>query len=104
MAFGMSHIREHMNAEPGLRESLRNAVQRRHDALRHSAGLNAEVYDALVLMAAGSWALADLRQGHDRVGELMRDMHAGRKKRLAWIGFSDAEAEEMSSLHTRNFM
>ena len=104
MAFGMSHLREHIRAEASLAESLIAAVRRRHDALRHTAGLNAEVFDALALMAAGSWELADVARGHDEVAALTADMHVQRKKRLLWLGFSDAEAEEMSSLHTRNFM
>jgi len=66
---------------------LAAAVHRRHDALRHMAGLNAEVFDALVLMASGSWAPDDLRQGHRRVMQLMRDMDEGRKKRLLRLGF-----------------
>ena len=104
VAFGMAHIREHLQREPALRESLLNAVRRRHDALQHTAGLNAEVYDALLLMAAGSWEPADLARGHERVAALVREMHASRTQRLLHLGFTEAEAEEMSSLHTRNFM
>ena len=104
VAFGMSHLREHIRAEPSLRGSLMNAVRRRHAALQHTAGLNAEVFDALVLMAAGSWAPADLARGHGRVSALTQEMHASRKKRLIQLAFSEDEAEEMSSLHTRNFM
>jgi hypothetical protein len=79
-------------------------VRRRHDALRHTAGLNAEVFDALVLMAAGSWEPADVARGHDEVAALMQEMHKARRQRLVHIGFTEAEAEEMSALHTRNFM
>ncbi|HEY3838149.1 MAG TPA: ferritin-like domain-containing protein [Bryobacteraceae bacterium] len=104
VAFGMSHIRDHMLAQPGLREALMNAVRERHEALRHTAGLNAEVYDALVLVAAGSWTHADLARGADQVSGLIRDMHVSRQKRLFQIGFTDTEAEEISSLHTRNLM
>ncbi len=104
VAFGMSHLREHINSEPSVRELLTNAVRRRHEALRHTAGLNAEVFDALVLMAAGSWEPADLRRGHDEVAALIQDMHVSRRKRLIRLGFNDTEAEELSSLHTRNFM
>lgn len=104
VAFGMSHLREHINAEPSVREVLTNAVRRRHEELRHTAGLNAEVFDALMLMAAGSWEHGDLRRGHDRVSALLQEMHISRKKRLIHLGFAEAEAEELSSLHTRNFM
>jgi TusA-related sulfurtransferase len=104
VAFGMSHLREHINADPSLRDVLTNAVRRRHDALLHTAGLNAEVFDALVLMAAGSWDPANLGQGHDEVAALIQSMHVSRRKRLIHLGFDDSEAEELSSLHTRNFM
>ena len=36
--------------------------------------------------------------------QLTRDMDEGRRKRLIRLGFTDAEAEELSALHTRNFM
>jgi hypothetical protein len=79
-------------------------VRRRHEALRHTAGLNAEVFDALILMAAGSWEHSRLREGHQRVMQLTREMDEGRQKRLKRLGFSEQEAAELSSLHTRNFM
>lgn len=104
VAFGMSHLRQHIEADPALPGALANAVRRRHEELRYTAGLNAEVFDALLLIAAGSWQPADLQRGHDRVSNLVDDMHTGRRKRLLRLGFSESEAEELSSLHTRNFM
>ena len=104
VAFGMSHLREHIQAEPTLRDELMNAVRQRHEALRYTAGLNQEVFDSLVLLAAGSWAIADLERGHDRVAALVREMHTARKRRLLKLTFNEADAEEMASLHTRNFM
>jgi hypothetical protein len=104
VAFGMSHLREHLMSEPSMRETLMNAVRRRHESLRHTAGLNAEVFDALVLLAAGSWECADIGRGHDAVAALVQEMHNGRRRRLLKLGFSDGDAEEMSALHTRNFM
>ncbi len=104
VAFGMSHLREHLEASPALRDTLRNAVRRRHDSLRHTAGLNTEVFESLVLLAAGSWDVADLGRGHDAVFVLVQEMHSGRKRRLLKLGFSETDAEEMSALHTRNFM
>ena len=104
VAFGMSHLRDHIRAEPSLRDSLTNAVRRRHEHLRHTAGLNAEVFDALVLMAAGSWEPEDLRRGYDEVAALTQDMHMSRRQRLVHLGFNQTEADELSALHTRNFM
>jgi hypothetical protein len=104
VAFGMSHLREHIKAQPSVRDMLTNAVRRRHETLRHTTGLNAEVFDALVLMSAGSWEPEDLARGHVDVARLVQDMHSGRRKRLVQLGFAEAEADDLSALHTRNFM
>ena len=104
VAFGLAHLARHAAEEPALRARLASAVERRHDALRHTSGLNEEVFDALVVLAAGSWQPDAIARGHDAVAELERDMDDGRRKRLRRLGFSDGEAEALSALHTRNFM
>jgi hypothetical protein len=104
VAFGLAHLGRHAGEEPGLRARLAGAVERRHDALRHTAGLNEEVFDALVLLAAGSWQPDAIERGHAAVVELERDMDEGRQRRLERLGFTSGEAEALSSLHTRNFM
>jgi hypothetical protein len=104
VAFGLAHLGQHLVRDPSLRPRLADAIERRHQALLHTAGLNAEVFDALLLMASGSWEPAALRQGHRRVMQLTADMDEGRRKRLMRLGFSDADAAALSALHTRNFM
>ena len=104
VAFGLAHLSQHLGTDASLRPRLADAIRRRDEALRHTAGLNAEVFDALLLMAAGSWRHADLREGYRRVLQLTRDMDEGRRKRLMRLGFTEPEAEELSGLHTRNFM
>ena len=104
VAFGLAHLGQHLSREPEFRPRLADAVRRRHDALRHTAGLNDEVFDALLLMAAGSWEHEALRQGSARLQQLIGEMDEGRRKRLARLGFSESEAAELSALHTRNFM
>jgi hypothetical protein len=79
-------------------------VERRHEALRNTAGLNQQVHDALLLLAAGSWEPARLAAGHDRVVALREAMDEGRRQRLERLGFTAGEAEALSALHTRNFM
>ena len=104
VAFGLAHLGQHLSTDAGLRPRLADAIRRRHETLRHTAGLNAEVFDALLIMAAGSWQHADLREGYRRVLQLTHDMDEGRRKRLTRLGFSETEAKELSGLHTRNFM
>jgi hypothetical protein len=64
----------------------------------------ADVFDALVLLAAGAWTPAAIAHGYAAVEELHRSMDEGRRQRLARLGFPEGEAKELSALHTRNFM
>jgi hypothetical protein len=104
VAFAVAHLRESVRQDPAMIPSLALAVRRRHEALRQTAGLNAEVLDALVLLAAGGWEHEALREGSQRVDLLVAAMDRDRQGHLARIGFDPADARELSSLHTRNFM
>ncbi|MDQ3339337.1 MAG: ferritin-like domain-containing protein [Myxococcota bacterium] len=104
VAFGLAHLSRHVDEEPALRDRLAAAIERRHTALAHTAGLNAEVFDALILLAAGGWTPSDLRRGHAAVVALQRAMDDGRRQRLARLGFEAERAAQLSALHTRNFM
>jgi hypothetical protein len=104
VAFGMSHLARHARLDPTLLDRLAAAATRRHAALAHTAGLNDDVFDALVVLAAGSWEPAALRRGWAAVVQLGRDMDDGRRLRLARIGFDADRAAAVSALHTRNFM
>ena len=104
VAFGVAHTAHLARAEPSYLGVLRQSVERRHAALQDTAGLNTEVFDSLVLLAAGSWEPAAIRRGWHAVRDLQAQMDEGRRRRLAYIGFPDDEAAELSALHTRNFM
>jgi hypothetical protein len=93
-----------LDADPALRPRLAAAIERRHDALEDTAGLNEEVFDALVVLAAGSWEPQAMASGFERVVKLQRDMDHARRQRLQKLGFGEQEAEALSALHTRNFM
>lgn len=104
VAFGMAHMEAVLAADAGLRARLATAVRRRHDALASTAGLNAEVFDALVVLAAGAFTPAAIAEGFARVQALEADMDDGRRRRLTKLGFGAGEAAELAELHTRNFM
>ncbi len=104
VAFGVAHTAYSTAADPGLLARLRAAVERRHSALQHTAGLNQQVFDSLVILAAGSWQPAAIRRGWLAVQRLQDQMDEGRRRRLAHIGFPADEAAEISALHTKNFM
>jgi hypothetical protein len=104
VAFGLEHLRRHVQEDPSLLPRLARAVEERHAALRDTAGLNEEVFDALVIVAAKSFAVAAIERGHALVDELQADMDRGRRARIASLGFDEQEAARLSGLHTRNFM
>jgi hypothetical protein len=104
VAFGVAHLAYQAQVDRRLLGRLRAAVERRHDALVDTAGLNADVLDALVVLAAGGWEPAAVRRGWRAVQRLQADMDAGRQRRLVHLGFPADEAAQLSALHTRNFM
>ncbi|MCL7380036.1 ferritin-like domain-containing protein [Streptomyces sp. 35G-GA-8] len=104
VAFGIAHLQHQATVDPGLRHRLRAAVERRHDALADTAGLNQDVTDALIVMAAGEWTPRAIARGHREVLRLQAEMDEGRRRRLVHLGFPHREAADLSALHTRNFM
>lgn len=104
VAFGIAHLNHQLQTDPALRDRMAAAMERRHDALAQTAGLNDDVFDALVILAAGGFEPAALARGWDAVQLLQVDMDQGRRRRLATLGFSPSQAAELSALHTRNFM
>ncbi len=104
VAFGMAHLEYRLSQDPGYQSALKAAIEQRYDTLASSSGLNEEVFDALILLAAGGTDTASVGQGFSRVQRLKQDMATGRKARLVRLGFPADEAERLSGLHTRNFM
>jgi hypothetical protein len=104
VAFGVAHTTHLATRDPAFLGRLRAAIERRHDALIDTAGLNDDVYDALVLLAAGSWEPAAIARGWQEVQLLQRAMDEGRQRRLVHIGFPADEASALSALHSRSFM
>ncbi|MEE1938029.1 ferritin-like domain-containing protein [Streptomyces sp. TRM 70361] len=104
VAFGVAHLHHRGTLDPALRGGLRAAVERRHDALVDTAGLNQDVFDSLVVLAAGEWTPEAVGRGFDAVLRLQAEMDEGRQRRLVHLGFPADEAAELSALHTRNFM
>jgi hypothetical protein len=104
VAFGMGHLQYQISKDPSTLERLAAAADRRHHALTHTAGLNEEVFDALVLLAAGDWSPAAIAEGFSKVEKLKQEMDADRRARLIKLGFPGNEAAAVSALHTRNFM
>ncbi|GAA1713262.1 hypothetical protein GCM10009765_72950 [Fodinicola feengrottensis] len=104
VAFGVAHLQHQAEKDPSVRSRMRAAVERRYAALVDTAGLNQDVFDSLVILAAGDWTPAAIANGYDAVQKLQSEMDDGRQRRLVHLGFPADEAADLSALHTRNFM
>lgn len=104
VAFGVAHLRHQSDLDPSLRIKLAAAVERRYDSLVDTAGLNQDVFDSLVVLAAGQWTPEAIARGYRKVMQLQAAMDEGRQRRLIHLGFRADEAADLSVLHTRNFM
>jgi len=102
--FGIVHVKHALATHPALYARLEEAVRRRAATLSGVGSVPAPVIDALTILAAGGLDPSKITRGHEAVQELMAEMHASRLKRLTHAGFSDAQAELISNLHTPNFM
>jgi hypothetical protein len=99
----MSHLLYRLQREPDFRHRLASAVEQRFDAWPGTSGLNEEVFDALILIAAGGLAPAQVAQGYAQVQQLMRDMADGRYAKLVRLGFAPSRPSAWRRC-TRNFM
>lgn len=100
----MAHLEHRLAARPDYQVKLRNAIELRFVALANTAGLNEEVFDTQVLLAAGELSPSAIGCGHAAVQQLKREMAAGRRARLTRLGFERSEAQRLADLHTRNFI
>ena len=102
--FALDHIRSALRADESLKAKLYGSVINRASTLSGMKGLNPLVDESLVILAAGGLAPDRLAAGTQARLQLYQTMHENRVRRLAAIGFSDRDAEELSKLHTPNFM
>jgi TusA-related sulfurtransferase len=104
VAFGVAHLHHQAALDPEVRTRMRAAVERRYEALVDTAGLNQDVFDSLVILAAGARTPEAIAKGYAAVLKLQAEMDDGRQRRLVHLGFPADEAADLSALHTRNFM
>src|SRR5437899_2293177 len=102
--FALDHIRSALRVDGSLKTKLQRAIAERASVLSGIKGLNPLVEESLVILAAGGLSPDRLPAGTKARAELYDTMHENRVRRLVAIGFREREAEELSTLHTPNFM
>jgi hypothetical protein len=104
VAFGVEHARHFLASDPDSAETLRQSVVRRASFLADASAGSPHIEEALVVLAAGGIGPGSLGEGVRAVRDLHRTMHRRRLGRLQQLGFGSEVAEEISALHTPNFM
>ena len=102
--FSLTHMRHAVKHDAGLKRKLRRAVLERASMLSEVKGLNPLVEESLAILASGGLAPDKLPAGVKARSQLYATMGENRIKRLITVGFAEREAEELSRLHTPNFM
>jgi TusA-related sulfurtransferase len=102
--FALSHIRQALRVDVKIKDILRRAITERASVLSGVKGLNPLVEESLVILAAGGLSPHGLPDAIRSRADLYQTMHENRVRRLVTIGFVEREAEELSELHTPNFM
>jgi hypothetical protein len=104
VAFGVEHARHYLASDPDRGDELRQAVEQRAAFLSQTSGATPHVEEALVVLAAGGLRPGALPDAVRAVRELHATMHRHRVRRLRSLGFDEDGAQEISELHTANFM
>jgi hypothetical protein len=104
VAYGIAHVREQLRAEPAREEELVAATEERSAVLQATSGANAALMEALAVLAGGGTGAAEMARGVEYVRSLFQSMAERRVHRLLQLGLSPATAEQISALHTPNFM
>ncbi len=104
VAFGVEHARHYLATDPDRGDELRQAVEQRAAFLSQTSGATPHVEEALVVLAAGGLRPGALPDAVRAVRELHDTMHRHRVRRLRSLGFDEDTADQISELHTANFM
>jgi hypothetical protein len=101
----MAHLEFRLKKEPELRWRLARAVEARYEALAETSGLNEEVFDALIVYAAGAVERSAIACGFQRLQDLLTEMALGRRARLIRLGFDQpARGRVVPSIRRRRLL
>ncbi len=102
--FGMAHVRYYLGLDPSHYDELHAAVRQRAAVMHSVTEVSPRIQEALAILATGGLDPARLSEGTRKVRDLIAEMHEHRLRRLEVSGFTPVQAEEISRLHTPNFM
>ncbi|XOB63706.1 ferritin-like domain-containing protein [Campylobacterota bacterium DY0563] len=104
VAYGMEHVKSAIEQNPKRINALKNTAFKRKEFMDEINSESSILLESLAVLAGGSDQPADYKRGFDLVEELKEKMNSNRIKRLIDIGMDEDLANEISKVHTPNFM
>jgi TusA-related sulfurtransferase len=104
VAYGVAHLRHHLQREPAKVDELISAAEERSQVLQATTGANPAVMEALAVLAGRGSGALQMAKGVQAVRELYSEMDEGRVRRMMAVGLDRSTTEKISDLHTANFM
>ncbi|WP_419768982.1 ferritin-like domain-containing protein [Arcobacter sp.] len=104
VAYGMEHVKSAIQQNPKRINALKNTAFRRKEFMDEVSSESSILLESLAILAGGSDSPVDYKRGFDLVEELKATMNTNRIKRLIDIGMDEELANDISNVHTPNFM
>ncbi len=104
VAYGMEHVKSAIEQNPKRINSLKNSAFKRKEFMDEINTESSMLIESLAILAGGGDEPHLYKKGFDLVEELKQKMNENRIKRLIDIGMDEDLANDISKVHTPNFM
>ncbi len=104
VAYGIEHVKSAIEQNPNRINALKNTAYKRKEFMDESSSESSLLLESLAILAGGSAEPNNYKKGFDLVEELKEKMNENRVKRLINIGMDEDLANDISKVHTPNFM
>ena len=104
VAYGMEHVKSAIEQNPKRINSLKNSAFKRKEFMDEINTESSMLIESLAILAGGGDEPNLYKKGFDLVEELKKKMNENRIKRLIDIGMDEDLANDISKVHTPNFM
>ncbi|QKF81863.1 DUF455 domain-containing protein [Halarcobacter ebronensis] len=104
VAYGIEHVKSAIQQNPSRINALKNTAFKRKEFMDEVSSESSMLLESLAILAGGGDNPIAYKRGFDLVEELKEKMNQNRIKRLIDIGMDEDLANEVSQVHTPNFM
>ncbi len=104
VTYGMEHVKSAIEENPNKINTLKNTAFQRKEFMDEVSSESSMLLESLAILAGGGNEPHNFKRGFELVEELKMTMNRNRIKRLIQIGMDEELANDISQVHTPNFM